>query len=58
MVISVLDFIEDFDNSELPDVEWREALENAVIEYNSIYDTNHDPAQTFGDYACKLYKDR
>jgi len=56
-IITVYAYMEDFDNAELPSLEWQEQLENAVQDYNDSYHTQHKPHQTFLEYcAQKEYK--
>lgn len=44
-------YLEDFDNPELEGYEWEEQMENAVLDYNEEYNTEHIP-----DKAIKNYK--
>ena len=50
MKITVYEYMEDFDNAELPDGAWQEQLEDAVREYNETFGTTHDPYNTFVKY--------
>ena len=48
--ISLYEFMEDFDNSELSEYERREQLENAVADYNEENGTSYNPAKSFLNY--------
>ena len=48
--ITLYEFMEDFDNSELSDSERREQLENAVMDYNEHYGTSYDSRRSFYNY--------
>lgn len=43
--MTVYEFMEDFDNAELDDYEWKEQLKEAVIEYNENYGTDFNPSK-------------
>jgi len=42
--------MEDFDNVELDDYEWKEQLKEAVIEFNETFNTEYDPDKTLKQY--------
>lgn len=48
--MSVFEYMEDFDNDELPDYEHREQLREAVQDYNDEYGTAHDPEEKVIQY--------
>lgn len=54
--LTVYEFIEDFDNNELPPDDWREQLLEAVVEYNKQYNTTYDPRATVTEYCRKKSK--
>ena len=48
--ISIFDYMEDWDNAELPDYERDEQLMEAVRDYNEEHGTNHDPQKALIKY--------
>lgn len=48
--LTVFEFIEDFDNSELSPKDWADQMYEAVQVYNDKYDTNHHPLHTVTEY--------
>jgi hypothetical protein len=48
--LTVYEFIEDFDNAELPHEEWMEQMEEAVETYNEHYNASHNPRVTVINY--------
>lgn len=54
--LTVYEFIEDFDNSELPHDEWIEQMEEAVMTYNEEYGTSFDPKHTVYNYINRVIK--
>lgn len=53
--LSVFDFMEDFDNTELNPYERQEQLEEAVRDYNEAYNTKHDPNKMFVKYEIRRH---
>lgn len=53
-MITVFEYMEDFDNRELSDYEWKEKLMEACREYNEIYGTNYKPSVTVIKYTYWL----
>lgn len=49
-IISVYEWMEDFDDSEAPDGAWQAMLEDSVKEYNETFGTNYDPFETWLKY--------
>lgn len=54
--LTVYEFIEDFDNAELPHEEWMEQLQEAVEKYNEEYKTSFDPKHTVYNYINRVIK--
>lgn len=50
MQISVYEWLEDFDNSELEFNDWFETLEEAVKDYNEQYSAKYDPRKVVKEY--------
>lgn len=53
-IMSIYEFLEDFDNSELDESEWQEQMEEAVLTYNDEYDASLKPPVWVRNY--KLWK--
>jgi len=49
-MITVFDYIEDFDDPGLEFSAWREQMIGAVKDYNAEHDTMHDPANIISRY--------
>ncbi len=49
-MISINEWMEDFDNSELPLEEWKEVLEDAIREYNDKYGTVYTVKAGYNGY--------
>jgi hypothetical protein len=52
--MNILDFVEDFDNADLPDHERHEQMREAVETFNEENKTTHDPEKT----VLKYYRRR
>jgi len=47
----VFEYMQDYDNRELSEFEWKEQLMEAVRNYNSENNTNYDPHKTWKKYC-------
>jgi len=54
--LTVYDFLEDHDNSELSHEDWMEQMEDAVVTYNEQYNTQFDPKHTVYNYINRATK--
>lgn len=54
----LFEFMEDFDNSELDNYEWKEQLRDACKEYNEKHGTKYDPDRAVVNYLRWLHKKR
>lgn len=54
--LSIYQWLEDFDDSELPLDEWIEQLQEAVEKYNEEYKTSFDPKHTVYNYINRVIK--
>lgn len=48
--ISIMEYMEDFDNAELSEFEWNDQMWEAVIMYNATYDTYYLPSKEIKNY--------
>jgi len=56
--MTVYEFMEDFDNVELDDYEWKEQLRDAVKEFNEEHNTQYDPDKTLTQYIQRNGKNK
>lgn len=49
-MITLMEWMEDFDNRELSEYDLQEQLREAVEDYNSEHDTHHDPQRSVIKY--------
>lgn len=56
MTLSLYEFMEDFDNSELSDYERHEQLMEAVREYNEKNNTQFEPLKSLKAYKIWIYR--
>jgi len=49
-MIPIFDWLEDWDNADLPQYEHEEQLRQACIDYNERYHTRYDPDNTVTQY--------
>ena len=49
-MITIREWIEDFDNPELSEYDWHEQMVEAIKDYNEQYGTSHDPEKEIRDY--------
>jgi len=56
--LTVFEYMEDFDNAELDQFEWRDQLLTAVLQFNREYGTDHDPAHTLKRYCYMVLKQK
>lgn len=54
--MSLMEWMEDFDNGELPYEDWQAQLEDAVREYNEQFHTEYNPNQSFKQYVLWKFK--
>jgi|GEM_PF-5348658 len=54
--LTVFEYMDDFDNQELDQFEWRDQMLSAVLQYNKEYGTEHDPAYTLKRYCYQVLK--
>jgi hypothetical protein len=50
MPLTIFEYIEDYDNAELPEYERNEILEEKVVEYNELYNKSYNPEITVRSY--------
>lgn len=52
MIISIYEFMEDFDNNELCEYDWEEQLKEAVSSYNQEYEASYKPEKMIEKYKA------
>lgn len=57
-MITVFDYIEDFDNAELDFPEWMEQMIEAVKDYNQERNTLHDPQKIVAQYCAMVRREK
>lgn len=58
--LSIYEYLEDWDNADLSDHEWEEAMREAIENYNYEYNTTYKIASTISNYKSwkrDKYKD-
>lgn len=48
--LSIYEWLEDFDNSELSESDWLEQMHDSVLDYNQEYRTDYNPTPTISNY--------